>query len=256
MRQKGRKKSNAFTRDKPTGTHSIDKAVRLSRINEAWLFFVLLCGRKYQTSLQIKREQEREAVRSTDSLKYSRFVGCIFDAERFIHPVYHFGNGNQRLNPNGEKNAAVRLAGAMMSFEKVILVETPEAIADILEYSLWARKKDPRALRHMRLNFHITWEDNAILLPLDGSAQAFVQHFDRKDWRVTVAQMEEQEKAKAGITLSMLQGQWMELLEYLAREPDPEAPVRIIAWDFQQPMLRELRERGVLPAKARVGVCR
>ena len=44
------------------------------------------------------------------------------------------------------------------------------------------------------------WEDNAILLPLDGSTQPFVQHFDRKDWRVTVAQMEEQEKAKAGIT--------------------------------------------------------
>ena len=142
-----------------------------------------------------------------------------------------------------------------MSFEKVILVETPEAIADILEYSLWALRKDPRALRHMKLNFHITWEDNAILLPLDGSAQAFVQHFDRKEWRAGIAQMEEQEKEKAGITLSLLHGQWMELLEYLAQEPDPETPVRIIAWDFQQPMLRVLRERGMLPAKARIGVC-
>ena len=142
-----------------------------------------------------------------------------------------------------------------MSFEKVILVETPEAIADILEYSLWALKKDPRALRHMKLNFHITWEDNAILLPLDGSAQAFVQHFDRKDWRTSIAQMEEQEKAKAGATISLLHGQWMELLEYLAQESDPEVPVRIIAWDFQQPMLRMLRERGVLPPKIRVGVC-
>ena len=47
----------------------------------------------------------------------------------------------------------------------------------------------------------------------------------------------------------------MELLEYLAREPDPEYPVRIIAWDFQQPMLWVLRERGMLPAKTRVGVC-
>lgn len=253
--QKDRRKSKAFTRDKPTGTHNIEKAVRLSRINEAWLFFVLLCRRKYQTSLQIKREQEQKAVRSTDSLKYSRFVGCIYDEERFIHPVYHFGNGNQRLNPNGEKNAAVRLAGAMMSFEKVILVETPEAIADILEYSLWALKKDPRALRHMKLNFHITWEDNAILLPLDGSAQAFVQHFDRKEWRTSIAQIEEQEKVKAGATISLLHGQWIELLEYLAQEPDPEAPVRIIAWDFQQPMLRVLRERGVLPPKTRVGVC-
>ena len=60
---------------------------------------------------------------------------------------------------------------------------------------------------------------------------------------------------KAGITLSLLRGQWMELLEYLAREPDPEVPVRIIAWDFQQPVLRVLRERGVLPAKARIGMC-
>ena len=107
----------------------------------------------------------------------------------------------------------------------------------------------------MKLNFHITWEDNAILLPLDGSAQAFVQHFDRKDWRTSIAQMEEQEKAKAGATISLLHGQWMELLEYLAQESDPEVPVRIIAWDFQQPMLRMLRERGVLPPKIRVGVC-
>ena len=241
---------------KPAGTRNIQKAIRLSRINEARLFFVLLCGRKYRTSLEIKREQERQAVRSTDSLKYSRFVGCIYDEERFIHPVYHFGNGNQRLNPNGEKNAAVRLAGAMMSFEKVILVETSEAIADILEYSLWALRKDSRALRHMRLNFHITWEDNAILLPLDGSAQAFVQHFDRKNWRAGIAQMEEQEKATVGITLSLLHGQWMELLEYLEREPDPEYPVRIIAWDFQQPVLRVLQQRGILPSKAQVGVCR
>lgn len=63
--------------------------------------------------------------------------------------------------------------------------------------------------------------------------------------------MEEQEEEKAGITLSLLHGQWMELLEYLAQEPAPEAPVRIIAWDFQQPVLRQ---RGTLPTKARVGV--
>ena len=44
------------------------------------------------------------------------------------------------LNPNGEKNAAVRLAVAMISFEKVILIETPEAIVDILEHLLWALK--------------------------------------------------------------------------------------------------------------------
>ena len=249
------KEGHTPNRTKPAGTRSLPKAIRLSRINEARLFFVLLCGRKYRTSLQIKREQERQVVRSADSLKYSRFVGCTYDEERFLHPVYHFGNSNQRLNPNGEKNAAVRLAGAMMSFEKVILVETPETIADILEYSLWALRKDSRALRHMKLNFHITWEDNAILLPLDGSAQAFVQHFDRKDWRTSIAQIEEQEKATAGITLSLLQGQWMELLEYLARESDPEYPVCIIAWDFQQPVLRVLRERGMLPAKAQVGVC-
>ena len=87
----------------------------------------------------------------------------------------------------------------------MILVETPEAIGDILDYSLGALKKDPRALRHMKLNFHITWENNAILL-LDGTAQAFVQHFDWKDWCAGIAQMEEQEKAKVGVTISRLHG--------------------------------------------------
>ena len=61
LRQKDRRKSNAFIWDKPTGTHSIEKAVRRSRINEARLFFVLLCRRKYQTSLQIKRRTGAES---------------------------------------------------------------------------------------------------------------------------------------------------------------------------------------------------
>ena len=81
-----------------------------------------------------------------------------------------------------------------------------------------------------------------------------MQHFDRKNWRITIAQMEEREKEKSGVTISLLQGQWMELLEYLVREPNPEALVRIIAWDFQQTMLRVLRERGMLPQKGSVNV--
>ena len=246
-----RKEGQESSRKKPAGTRNIRKAIRLSRINEARMFFVFLGQMPYQTSLEIKREMEKKDARSSDSLKYSRFVGCIYDEERFIHPVYHFGNGNQRLNPNGEKNAVVRLAGVMMSFEKVVLVETPEAIADILDYSLWALKKESHALRHMKLNFHVTWEDNAILLPLDRTAQAFVQHFHRKDWCVGIAQIEEREKEKAGVTLSLLQGQWMELLEYLARQADPKYPVRIMGWDFQQPVLCMLRERGLLPANAK-----
>ena len=155
---------------------------------------------------------EKKDARSSDSLKYSRFVGCIYDEERFIHPVYHFGNGNQRLNPNGEKNAVVRLAGVMMSFEKVVLVETPEAIADILDYSLWALKKESHALRHMKLNFHVTWEDNAILLPLDRTAQAFRTALSSKGLVCRYCADRGAEKEKAGVTLSLLQGQWIELL--------------------------------------------
>lgn len=233
--------------NKPEFTRNAQKSIRLSRINEARLFFVLLCGRKYRTSLQIKREQERQAVRSTDSLKYSRFVGCIYDEERFLHPVYHFGNGNQRLNPNGEKNAAVRLAGAMMSFEKVILVETPEAIADILEYSLWALRKDLRALRHMRLNFHITWEDNAILLPLSKEAGSFAQAFGREDWPQVVQYLEDGVRPADGIFLSTLDGRWMDVLVFLSKEHDPDVPVHLTIWDFQLPILTELYRRGLLP---------
>lgn len=138
-----------------------------------------------------------------------------------------------------------------MSFEKVIRVETARSDRRHSGILALGAEKGSTFTPAYEDELHITWEDNAILLPLDGLAQALVQHFDRKGWCVTIAQMEEQEKEKAGITLSLLHGQWMELLEYLAQEPDPEASVRIIAWDFQQPVLRQ---RGTLPTKARGGV--
>ena len=75
--------------------------------------------------------------------------------------------------------------------------------------------------------------------------------FIERDWCIGIAQIEEREKEKAGVTLSLLQGQWMELLEYLARQADPKYPVRIMGWDFQQPVLCMLRERGLLPANAK-----
>ena len=104
-----------------------------------------------------------------------------------------------------------------------------------------------------------TGESSCVYVQCDTPVTAAKQHrqVEARLWETAAAaaEMEEQEKAKAGITLSLLQGQWMELMEYLAREPDPEAPVRIIAWDFQQPVLQVLRQRGTLPAKARVGVC-
>ena len=232
--------------EKPTGSRNIEKAVRLSRINEARMFFVLLCGCPYHTSLEIKRRMEKTAVRSADSLKYSRFVGCIYDEERFTHPVYHFGNGNQRLNPNGEKNAAVRLAGSMMSFDKVILVETPEAIVDILAYSLWTLEKDLRALRHMRLNFHITWEDNAILLPLITDAGYFAQAFCRKDWQQTVQALEDETRPEDGIFLSTLDGRWMDVLIFLSESHEIDLNVTFAVWDFQIPIFQELDARGLL----------
>ena len=122
-------------RKKPAGTRNIQKAIRLSRINEARMFFTFLGHTSYQTSLEIKREMEKKNARSSDSLKYSRFVGKI-KRGRQVSLIYHFGNGNQRLNPNGESNASVWLREEdTIPCEKFILTETEKGLVDILEYS-------------------------------------------------------------------------------------------------------------------------
>lgn len=167
--------------NKPEFTRNAQKAIRLSRINEAQMFFFFLGQTSYQTSLEIKREMEKKDARSSDSLKYSRFVGKIKRGKQ-VSLVYHFGNGNQRLNPNGERNASVWLRDDdTIPCDKVILTETAKGIADILEYSLWALNKSSDALRHMQLNYCISYDDNAVLLPLTRDAGYFAQAFGRED---------------------------------------------------------------------------
>lgn len=130
------KEGHTPNRTKPASTRNIQKAIRLSRINEVQMFFFFLGQTSYQTSLEIKREMEKKDARSSDSLKYSRFVGKIKRGKQAFL-IYHFGNSNQRLNPNGECNASVRLRDDdTIPCEKVILTEIVKGIVDILEYSL------------------------------------------------------------------------------------------------------------------------
>lgn len=234
-------------RKKPAGTRNIQKAIRLSRINEAQMFFFFLGQTSYQTSLEIKREMEKKDARSSDSLKYSRFVGKIKRGKQ-VFLIYHFGNGNQRLNPNGERNASVWLREQdTIPCEKVILTETAKGIADILEYSLWVRSKSSDALRHMQLNYYISYDDNAVLLPLARDAGYFAQAFGREDWPQMVRYLEDGARPEDGIFLSTLDGRWMDVLVYLSKEHDPDVSVHLTIWDFQLPILTELHRRGLLP---------
>ena len=233
-------------RKKPAGTRNIQKAIRLSRINEARMFFTFLGHTSYQTSLEIKREMEKKDARSSDSLKYSRFVGKIKRGKQ-VSLIYHFGNGNQRLNPNGESNASVWLREQdTIPCEKVILTETVKGIVDILEYSLWTRSKSSDALRHMQLNYYISYDDNAVLLPLTIGAGYFAQAFGREDWPQMVQYLEDGARPEDGIFLSTLDGKWMDVLVYLSKEHDPDVPVHLTIWDFQLPILTELHRRGLL----------
>lgn len=234
-------------RKKPVGTRNIQKAIRLSRINEARMFFAFLGHTSYQTSLEIKREMEKKNARSSDSLKYSRFVGKIKRGKQ-VSLIYHFGNGNQRLNPNGECNASVWLREQdTIPCEKVILTETEKGIVDILEYSLWALNKSSDVLRHMQLNYCISYDDNAVLLPLTRDAGYFAQAFGREDWPQMVRYLEDGARPEDGIFLSTLDGRWMDVLVYLSKEHDPEVSVHLTIWDFQLPILTELHRRGLLP---------
>lgn len=234
-------------RKKPAGTRNIQKAIRLSRINEARMFFTFLGHTSYQTSLGIKREMEKKNARSSDSLKYSRFVGKIKRGKQ-VSLIYHFGNGNQRFNPNGESNASVWLREQdTIPCEKVILTETVKGIVDILEYSLWARSKNRDALRHMQLNYYISYDDNAVLLPLTIGAGYFAQAFGREDWPQMVRYLEDKSRPAEGIFLSTLDGRWMDVLVYLSKEHDSDVPLTFAVWDFQIPILQELTDRGLLP---------
>ena len=233
--------------NKPESTRNAQKAIRLSRINEARMFFAFLGQTSYQTSLEIKREMEKKDARSSDSLKYSRFVGKIKRGKQ-VSLVYHFGNGNQRLNPNGERNASVWLREQdTIPCEKVILTETAKGIVDILEYSLWARSKNRDALRHMQLNYYISYDDNAVLLPLTIGAGYFAQAFGREDWPQMVRYLEDKSRPADGIFLSTLDGRWMDVLVYLSKELTPDVPLTFAVWDFQIPILQELTDRGLLP---------
>lgn len=241
------KEGRTSIRKKTAGTRNIQKAIRLSRINEARMFFAFLGHTSYQTSLEIKREMEKKDARSSDSLKYSRFVGKIKRGKQ-VSLIYHFGNGNQRLNPNGESNASVWLREQdTIPCEKVILTETAKGIVDILEYSLWVRSKSSDALRHMQLNYYISYDDNAVLLPLARDAGYFAQAFGREDWPQMVRYLEDGARPEDGIFLSTLDGRWMDVLVYLSKEHDPDVPVHLTIWDFQLPILTELHRRGLLP---------
>ena len=233
--------------NKPEFTRNAQKAIRLSRINEAQMFFFFLGQTSYQTSLEIKREMEKKDARSSDSLKYSRFVGKIKRGKQ-VFLIYHFGNGNQRLNPNGESNASVWLREEdTIPCEKFILTETEKGLVDILEYSLWVRSKSSDALRHMQLNYYISYDDNAVLLPLTIGAGYFAQAFGREDWPQMVQYLEDGARPEDGIFLSTLDGKWMDVLVYLSKEHDPDVPVHLTIWDFQLPILTELHRRGLLP---------
>mgnify|MGYP000498895127 CR=1 FL=1 len=233
--------------NKPEFTRSIQKSIRLSRINEAQMFFFFIGQASYQTSLEIKREMEKKDARSSDSLKYSRFVGKISRGKQ-VSLIYHFGDGNQRLNPNGERNASVWLRKQdTIACEKVILTETAKGIADILEYSLWALNKSSDALRHIQLNYYISYDDNAVLLPLSKEAGSFAQAFGREDWPQVVQYLEDGARPADGIFLSTLDGRWMDVLGFLSKEHDPDVPVHLTIWDFQLPILTELYRRGLLP---------
>ena len=238
--------------NKPEFTRNAQKAIRLSRINEAQMFFFFLGQTSYQTSLEIKREMEKKDARSSDSLKYSRFVGKIKRGKQ-VFLIYHFGNGNQRLNPNGECNASVWLREEdTIPCEKVILTGTAQGIVDILEYSLWALNKRSDALRHMQLNYYISYDDNAVLLPLTKDAGYFAQAFGRKDWPQMVRYLEDDVRPADGIFLSTLDGRWMDVLVYLSKEHDPDVSVHLTIWDFQRPILREIVRRGRISVNIQV----
>lgn len=121
-----------------------------------------------------------------------------------------------------------------------------KGIVDILEYSLWARSKSSDALRHMQFNYYISYDDNAVLLPLTRDAGYFAQAFGREDWPQMVQYLEDNARPADGIFLSTLDGRWMDVLVYLSKEATPDVLLTFAVWDFQIPIFQELDARELL----------
>ena len=188
---------------------------------------------------------EQTAVRSTDNLRYSRFAGR-FPTPHKTYIVYHFGGGNQRLNPNGERNAEAALTTYPLTARKMLLTDHTDAIADILAYSLWARSRKTAALRHMQLNFRVTDRDDPVLLPIELQTQIFVRVLDRPNWPDRLTALKARALSQNSRTVSLLDGGWNSLLEHSDALSDPSATLSLAIWDFQKPILQELRRRGLL----------
>lgn len=230
------------------------KALRLSRINEANYFFSFSGCSAYDTAREMKRSMERAAVRSTDNLRYSRFVGR-FPTPTGLYVVYHFGGGNQRLNTNGERNAETALSCHPLPIRKLILADSEKAVADIFAYSLWVRRRSAAARRHLQLNFHITQADNPVVLPLNGQAQAFIRFLDRTDCSAQLAALTAQAYRNDRRTISLLNGGWNALLEYGETLTDPCSTLPLAIWEFQRPILEELRRRNILQCRTTIASC-
>lgn len=238
----------------PETVYDPRKALRLSRVNEANLFFAFSGCQAYDTAREIKRAMEQTAVRSTDNLRYSRFVGR-FPTPHVTYIVYHFGGGNLRLNPNGERNAATALSAYSLPTRKLILTDHESVIADILAYSLWVRRKSAAALRHMQLNYHITRNDDPVLLPVALRTQTFVCALDQPDWPDRLASLNAQARRQNVHTISLLDGGWNNLLDYGDMLSDTAAMLSIAIWDFQRPVLQELKQRGLLRCRVQIAGC-
>lgn len=238
---------------KPETMYNPQKALRLSRINETNLFFALSGCRAYDTAREIKRTMEQTALRSTDNLRYSRFAGR-FPTPHKTYIVYHFGGGNQRLNPNGERNAEVALTAYPLTARKMLLTDHTDAIVDILAYSLWARRKSPAALRHMQLNFRITGKEDPVLLSIEPQTQVFVRALDRPDWPERLTSLNARALSQNSRMVTLLDGGWNRLLEYSDVLSDSKATLSLAIWDFQEPILQELRRRELLHCRVQTTV--
>ncbi|MDO4271220.1 MAG: hypothetical protein Q4C72_09920, partial [Eubacteriales bacterium] len=74
----------------------------------------------------------------------------------------------------------------------------------------------------------------------------FVRALDRPDWPERLTALETRALSQNSHTVSLLDGGWNSLLEYNDVLADPKAALSLAIWDFQAPVLQELRRHELL----------
>lgn len=168
--------------------YQAEKAYRAGLIVETVILIHKSGCSNVLSSRYIKSKLEGN-VRGSDFIKYSRCIG-IWNRDSVSTVMYHFGNKNMLLKPNGETNArqaAKDLSDKDKEVDSLIFGDSMETLRTILNYSIWFNQKPKSQRQYIRkLLFHIDLnpgsDSDVAFLPISRAVMPVIRMMADASW--------------------------------------------------------------------------